>query len=650
MRADALSLLTAFALGGFELVAAEHVERPRYYFPREVKRTVRNGTNQVSSRAADSWAAVWQSIEDSLTAPTTTITTPAAAATDAPKQVIVVISSDAAGHVHTLTTSTEVIAAAQPTATTTTTTKSDTTATTSSSGNVLSDVGTDVSNLLGLGASSSAINSTSVTATGTKGSTPLTTSTAAATTTSQGGLLESLGIAIPSADNTTATASSTIPINVPASSTASPTTTAGGDLIGTIVSGITSGLGSLLPNATETSTSASGIGLIPTPGLPTSSGVPHLSIPLTATTGPDSATTSVGIIPTPHFPGVDSTGTPTSGAVPTPTGNTHETSKVPTLSVPYTTTAEPATSVPVEPQPTQTPAESSTSNSSNWIPSSILVLPTSTPAESTSSGTKTATDSEPTSLPGSITPSNGVSEAPSDSLLLQLGFDSHLPWSFVATTPLSSSQIFEYIPQALKYAMPLASSTMWALEPYYSWQSTGYNATLAIFYFPRDKVQALKDLKLNPNSALYQQQSESVKTLMSMIDPSIPLEFAGNYPSSDGSSSSSTGGSESGNGGSTDGNNNSDGSANSSKAKASSVGIGVGVVAGAAAYGAGMFWVARRYRKRKQLHQRSSSTAEQMSQGGSVFAAGARMSGSQRTARSQMISAPVMAENSLGWN
>jgi hypothetical protein len=234
-------------------------------------------------------------------------------------------------------------------------------------------------------------------------------------------------------------------------------------------------------------------------------------------------------------------------------------------------------------------------------------------------------------------------------MLLQLGFDSHLPWSFVATTPLSSSQIFEYIPMALKRAMPNADETMFALEPYYSWQTTGYNATLAIFYFPRSKMEALNTMKLNPNSALYTDDNEAVQTIMSMIDPSIPIEFTGNYPadsssSDSSSSSSSTGSSSSGN--TDDG---TDGSASSSKAKASSVGIGVGVVAGAAAYGAGMFWVARRYRKRKQLHQRSPSTADQMSQGsnaGSIFGAGGRAS----SQRSQMISAPVMAENSLGWN
>lgn len=309
------------------------------------------------------------------------------------------------------------------------------------------------------------------------------------------------------------------------------------------------------------------------------------------------------------------------------------------------------------PKPTETPTESS-SNTSDWMPSTVLVVPTVTPSETnTHTGTNTQQTSGPTSLPGSITPSNGASEAPADSVLLQLGFDSHLPWSFVATTPLSSSQIFDFVPQAVKNAIPGSENmAMFALEPYYSWKSTGYNATLAIFYYPREKVETLKSLKLNPNSALYEQQNEAVKTIMGMVDPSIPIEFNGNFPTGDEDSSSGYNGSNNNgdNGSNGGGDNNGDaGSSSSSKAKASSVGIGVGVCAGAAAYGAGMFWVARRYRKRKQLHQRSSSTAEQMSQGsggGSLFAAGGRMSGSQRTGRSQMISAPVMAENSLGWN
>ncbi|KAJ5465228.1 uncharacterized protein N7458_000914 [Penicillium daleae] len=663
MRANTFSLFAALAFGGFELATAEF-DRPRY-LPREVKRVVKNGT--LSTRSDNPLSAIWQSIEDSLTGQPSITPTPTPTASDVPKQVIVVISSDAEGHVYTLTTSTEYLSASKPPATTSTSTSATTTTTSDS---LLGDV----SNLLGLGSSSStssttttnASSTTSKTATSgaatttsskdsllgavgsdvsnllgittTNSSTTATatdSSTATSTTSSQGSLLESLGIVIPSGETTTsATGSSTIPVSVPVvSSTGIPTTTSSGGLLGSVVSDI----GGLFPNASSTSP---GIGIIPTPATttamgPGSSGIPHPSIPLTSsgTSGTVTAT-SVGIIPSPHLPG--------STVISTPPAS-QETSKAP-----------PSTSETSSTSTTKTTEEPSTTNSNNWIPSSILVLPSSTSSETTSTGTNSNSLTEPTTLPGSITPSNGVSEAPSDSVLLQIGFDGHLPWAFVATTPLSSSQIFEYVPLALKNALPLVASTMWALEPYYSWQTTGYNATLAIFYFPRDKVQSLKDLKLNPNSALYQSSDESVKTLMAMVDPSIPLEFAGNYPTLDGSSSPSSGAGGSSNGGSSNGSGSPDGSNNSSKANASSVGIGVGVVAGAAAYGAGMFWVARRYRKRKQLHRRSSSTAEQMSQAsgaGSLFAAGARMSGSQRTGRSgQMISAPVMAENSLGWN
>ncbi|KGO70903.1 hypothetical protein PITC_065840 [Penicillium italicum] len=47
MRPDAISVLAAFlAVGGLELVVAQdapeaHVQRPRWYFPQEVKRTIR---------------------------------------------------------------------------------------------------------------------------------------------------------------------------------------------------------------------------------------------------------------------------------------------------------------------------------------------------------------------------------------------------------------------------------------------------------------------------------------------------------------------------------------------------------------------------------------------------------------------------------
>lgn len=203
---------------------------------------------------------------------------------------------------------------------------------------------------------------------------------------------------------------------------------------------------------------------------------------------------------------------------------------------------------------------------------------------------------------------------------------------------------------------------MLSLEPYYNWQSTGYNATLAIFYFPLDKIDLLRALKADPNSSLYNQASESIQSLMSKVDPTIPLEFYGNYPNGVGNSTGggSDGDSEGGRDSRSDsGATNNDGSASISKTSPSSIGIGVGVVASAAAYGAGMFWVARRYSKRKQLRQHFHLTSKQLNQGGSapgpILAAGGGGSrapgqGSRGNARSQTISGPAMVENSLGWN
>ncbi|CAG8947728.1 unnamed protein product [Penicillium salamii] len=312
-------------------------------------------------------------------------------------------------------------------------------------------------------------------------------------------------------------------------------------------------------------------------------------------------------------------------------------------------------------QSKQSPAFGLLTSKKDWMPSTILILPDLTATvSSTSEQTK---EPKATSLPGSITPLNEITEAPSDSVLLQFGFDSQLPWSFVINTPLSSSQIFNYTPQAIENALPSLSSNdspvMFSLEPYYNWQSTGYNATLVTFYFSRDKVDLLRALKVNPDSALYNQASETLRSLMSKVDPTIPLEFYGNYPSGVGDPSG--GGSNGNNEGGRDSRSsggiiNTDGSASNSKTNPTSIGIGVGAVASAAAYGAGMFWVARRYRKRKQLHQHLHSTSKQVNQGGSapgpILAAGDHASGrgSRGTTRFQTISGPAMVENSLGWN
>ncbi|KAJ5824342.1 hypothetical protein N7447_006682 [Penicillium robsamsonii] len=568
------------------------------------------------------------------------------------------------------------------------------------------------SGLNGLAGESTTSSSASATSTGPSSANKISSasSSAASSMTSSGSdLLDLLGLGDKSStgNSTSATVSSsassspTIPVSVPASATSSlstaPTRTAtstSGDFVGSFISSVDSLIGATSTSTGSTalisSASMSGGSLVP----PKSTGL--IPGPTGTNTGViPTPTSTLGSIPVPHSHSSESTSTSGSETVSGSTtasaplfGTTttsasgsgyYESSKVPmstshpasaphplsTSTISTTSTSEEvSTAKPtVEPETLTSTLTPHTSNDNDWMPSTILIMPTVTATQSSTSG-ESAKPTAP-SLPGSITPSNEVSEPPPDSILLQLGFNRQLPWSFVAQTPLSSTQIFNYTPQAIENALPALSAkdgpVMFAIEPYYNWKTTGYNdtaynATIAIFYFPRDKVDALQALKVNPNSALYNQPSESIASLMAMVDPTIPLEFSGNYPS--GNSDSTDGNNHDGNDDGPDsGNNeNTDGSAGSSKAKASSVGIGVGVVAGAAAYGAGMFWVARRYRKRKQLHQRSSSTVEQMSQGGSaagsMFAAGGRVPshGSRGTARSQMISAPVMAENSLGWN
>ncbi|KAA8650096.1 hypothetical protein EYZ11_001324 [Aspergillus tanneri] len=318
-----------------------------------------------------------------------------------------------------------------------------------------------------------------------------------------------------------------------------------------------------------------------------------------------------------------------------------------------------------EPSPEPTPkASSSSSGSDDWVPSTILVEPpTPTTQDSATHETATATSTS-TQLPGAISPPGEI-KTPKDAIMIRLGFNEKLRYSFVATTTLSSSQIFLYVPKGLMYAMGLSSDqvSMVTIQPL---QTHGYLATTVLAYVSKtdylwngNSSQFEQDM-WNPNSRVYEQPNESVKTLFSMLDPSIDL-WPNGKPGSDGGGSNGNGQNSggSGSGGDGKGNNsggNGDGGASSSStARPSSVGIGLGVVAGAAAYGAGMFWVARRYRKKRQLHRRSTSNVEQLSGAGTAFATGGRISRNSQvsrggSARTQMISAPVMAENSLGWN
>ena len=262
-------------------------------------------------------------------------------------------------------------------------------------------------------------------------------------------------------------------------------------------------------------------------------------------------------------------------------------------------------------------------------------------------------------------------DAPENSTLIQLGFNYGLNYAFVVSSPTAVSQIFSYLPVGVSHGLDIAlkSVVMQYLQPYNTLDSLNYITTLAMAYIPADKVDTLSMNLLNPNSDLYKNPNPSVVTLMSMIDPSIPIlpgsAIAGGGTPVNSANSATT----SGSGTSGDGSPGSGGSG-SSPIRPSSVGIAVGAVAGAAVYGAAMFLVARRYKKRKAAHQRSSSTQSgnrgfRAGENSNLMAAGARGSygtrfggrisrmsdgsDSERSGRTY-ISPPVMAENSLGWN
>jgi len=255
----------------------------------------------------------------------------------------------------------------------------------------------------------------------------------------------------------------------------------------------------------------------------------------------------------------------------------------------------------------------------------------------------------------------------------------------VLANSLSQTQIFTYLPQGVAYGLGISveNITMQTLRAYDTDKYLGYITTLALAFIPNEYVDKLSLDLHTPSNKIYKHPDPSVQTLLSMINPALPIHadgsMAGASPVGSGSSSTSTAQAPPGQEGAPIG-----GSINDSQpVKASAAGIGVGVCLGAAAYGAAMFLVARRYKMRRQSHRRSpsllsspvmsgSSPHDYMGGAGAALMSGGRGDGGRSTSpgdfyygthgrdsrgsgRSgstgrQQISAPVMAENSLGWN
>jgi len=282
-------------------------------------------------------------------------------------------------------------------------------------------------------------------------------------------------------------------------------------------------------------------------------------------------------------------------------------------------------------------------------------------------------------LPKVITNPNGTVTQPEDTTLIQIGFLCPLNYDFVVANSKSSAQIFAWLQPGLADGLGLQNDQVLihTLVPLNTAAKMNCITTLALTYIPTSLVQTLR-LDLNiPTSPIYNNGDASIASLMNLINPAIPLmpgSTLDNGATGTGISPVATSTATSGNNGLDQTNNQSQ----SPKAAGATAGIVLLGIGGSAAYGAAMFLVARRYKRRKQNHRRSSSiVGPEMRQSGSpallggagAFMSGGRTSsgntgntgntndrnsrGSGRTgnsARTQQISAPMMAENSLGWN
>lgn len=267
-------------------------------------------------------------------------------------------------------------------------------------------------------------------------------------------------------------------------------------------------------------------------------------------------------------------------------------------------------------------------------------------------------------------------EQPLNHTLCRFGFKHELNYKFVVDNPVSVAQVFEYLPKGLAYGLNLDTSDviMHTLQPYDTAKKLGWITTLAFAFVPSDLVNQLELDRHTPNSRLFQNPETPVRQMMDLLDPSIPMIASTDDLTGDSNGETGTGGTWSGGSNGDVSSDNGDaapmGSTSSNTTVSGrTIGLSVGIVAGAAAYGAAMFLVARRYRQRRAgRHGRSNSINRSvspgsnpasglMTSGGAVMHGAARFdhrgsrgSGGRASARTAQISAPMMAENSLGWN
>ncbi|EGW33247.1 uncharacterized protein SPAPADRAFT_60592 [Spathaspora passalidarum NRRL Y-27907] len=335
---------------------------------------------------------------------------------------------------------------------------------------------------------------------------------------------------------------------------------------------------------------------------------------------------------------------------------------------------QPTTTTTVVPHPpTQTPA------TSNWLPTVLVTAATATDEGTlTNSDIVQATGTAATSgLPRAITPADPIKPAP-DYQVITIGFKAPLNYPFVVKNSISSAQIFQFLPEVLKF--PFISThhdssiykdvSVNRLIPFTSSQ-VSYTITVAEVYFPSSAIAALSDLIISPGSLIYRNPDSTQNTLASLIDARVALV---------GLATSS--GSGSGNGAGDDAESNPllkyhgsmDSEANAAAESSDNVSSGrvaaiaVGAASGCGIYLSLMLFLFKRYKNNSGNIELESTDSESRlgmsevdsrgtSSGSPTFSGmfgrfsdreNGSHSGSDSSARGK-ISVPVKASNSLGW-
>ncbi len=242
------------------------------------------------------------------------------------------------------------------------------------------------------------------------------------------------------------------------------------------------------------------------------------------------------------------------------------------------------------------------SSSVPFYPSTILVQPTlsSTPTALA----PTASAGLPSGLPKAITPDSGNASLPADTTLIQVAFLAGLNYKWVASKPQAAAQIVDTLPKILSWhaGVPEDMIKVVRLTPYNTYYQTGFITTLAIASYPKTLVSQLRMDMHAPNSAVFQNPNALAYNMSQQINTAIDILLGSTLDSTatpGGPAATATGG--------PDMFNNPGGQSQTPTQKGVTAAIAMGAVAVSVAYGAAMFVVARRYKRKKQSHRRSSS-------------------------------------------